>query len=103
MLLVTVKALVTIPQDCKIATDSMSGTYTDVRIWTVVTSAAAVVGKMNAKRCTLRCWVVGELTIVGGVGAVALQEIPTDGDFSRIVLIHTSKATAASACKYKVL
>lgn len=99
MLFVAIKSFFAIPKYGEIAADSMAGTHTDVRKWTFVASAATVVGEMYTQWCTLGCRFMGQLTSVGVVRAIALQEIPTDGDLRRIVLIHACKTTTASTCK----
>lgn len=63
--------------------------------WTVIAVAASVVGKMYTKRRALRCWIMRQLAVVGVVGTVALQEVPTDGDLGRVMLIHACQATTA--------
>jgi hypothetical protein len=94
MLLVAVEAFIAIPEYGEVTADSLARTHTDVRERTFVASAATVVGEMYTKRCTLRCRIVRERAGVDGVGAVALKEIPADGDFGRIMLVHASKTTA---------
>jgi hypothetical protein len=43
-----------------------------------------------------------ELAGVGVVGAVALKEVPADGDLRCIVLVHACQTTATGTCKIKM-
>lgn len=54
-----------------------------------------VVGKVNTEGSTLRSRVVRQIASFGGVGTVALKEVPADGDLGGVVLVHASKASVA--------
>lgn len=66
--------------------------------WAVVASTATVVGEMYTKWHALRCRIVGQLTGVGVVGAVALQEVPAYGDLGCIMSVHARKTAATGTC-----
>ena len=101
MLLVTLKTGSTVSEHSKVTADALTSTHTDMREQTVVASAAPVVGKVHAERCTLRGGIVGEIASVSGVRTLALKIVPANGNLGGVVLIHASETTGACACKSK--
>lgn len=64
----------------------------------IVPGAPSVVGKVDTEWRPFQSWVVGKVACFSGVGTVAVQEVPTDRNLVRVMLIHASESTATSAC-----
>ena len=97
MLFGTVEASCAIAYHGKITTDTFTWPKTNMGEWTIFAAATAVVGEMHAGRRTFRSRLVRKVTGFGAVGTGSLGERPTEGDLIRIMLIRTSKASAAAA------
>lgn len=79
MLLVTIQACFAITENGEVTTDPVSRTHVDVWERALFTRAAAFVQEVEAERCTLRRWIMRKIARFGGIGAVVLQKVPTDG------------------------
>jgi hypothetical protein len=66
-----------------------------MREWAVLASTASLVEEMKTEWRTFRCRIVGEGTRIRSIRAVALEEVPADGDLRRVMLIETRKTTIA--------
>lgn len=99
MLFIAIQALFTVSQDRKVAADTLASAHVDMREWTVLPGTPSFIEEMQTQWSALWRWVVGEVAGFGVVGAVTLEKVPANGDFSGVVLIHASKAAATSYYK----
>lgn len=95
VLLVAVEPALTVAEHGKVAADALARADVDVRERTCRARAAALVEEVQTERGAFRRGVVGEVARLGGVGAVALQKVPADGDLGGVVLIQAGEAAAA--------
>ena len=97
MLLGTVEAGCTIAQHGEVATDTFTRPKANMGEWTIFATAAAVIGEVHASRRAFSGRLMGKVARFGAVGTSSLGERPTEGDLIRVMLIRTSKASAAAA------
>lgn len=97
MLHFTIEAFGAIPENCKVATDTMPLTHTDVRKRAVVAGAPSIVCKVHTERRAFGDWIVGKVACFSGAGTIAMQKVPADCDLVGIMLIHASQPTTAGA------
>lgn len=101
MLLVAIVPPFAVSKDSEIATDALSLAYVHVREETPNSCASPLVQEMHTERRSLGGGVMGQVARFGSAGAVALKEIPADGDFGGVVLIHARQSAIASTCGVK--
>jgi hypothetical protein len=96
MLLVAVGTLFTVPKDCEGATHSAALADVNVGIHALrALVASTIICKMHANRYAFWCRIMGQRTLRGINGTVALHKPRTDGDFVGIVFIRTRLGTFA--------
>lgn len=96
MLLVAIQAFLAVAKHSKVPADAGAGTDVDVRERTVAARAASVIEKVKTKRGAFWCRVVGKVASLSRVWAVALQEVPADGNLIRVVLVLAGQRAATS-------
>ena len=79
MLLVAIQARFTVTEDGEVATYTVSRAHINMWEGALFTRTAAVVQEVETERRTFRCWIMRKVASFGGVGAVVLQKVPTDG------------------------
>lgn len=86
-----------IAQHGEVATDTFTWPKANMGERTLFTTAATVIGEVHASRRAFGGRLMGKVASFGAVRTSSLGERPAEGNLIRVMLIRTSKASAAAA------
>lgn len=99
MLLAAIISFLAIPKDSEVPADALALAHVHMREQAPDPCTPPFVQEMHTEGGSLGGGVVRQIACFGRAGAIALEEIPADGDLGRVVLIHARQAAIARTCK----